>query len=323
LQRRKLFAILTGTALQFTPIFASWSELWDAAAQIIGDTQRVLVLDELPYAIESDPTTLSALQHAWDRAFQRMRCTIVLCGSQIRVMELIQGAQSPLFGRLTGQWYLQPLPFSALRAFFPSWSAEERIAVAALVGGVPAYLGWLDPELTFAENVRQVVLDPGSQFSAEPTLLIYDEVREPQTHLVILKAFGDRHPQAADMHRLLERLTSQLGETDRRTYQRRQVLRAPVQPAIDYTPYSALIADLEDAIGKRQLVSFAYYPGGGAPAPLHRKVEPYEIEFYERHFYLVAYTRNNRQMLDFRVDRIQSESLQPPISYSHASAASR
>lgn len=190
LQRRKLFAALTGTALQYTPIFASWSELWDAAAQMIGDARRVLVLDELPYAMESDPATLSALQHAWDRAFQRMRCTIVLCGSQIRVMELIQGAQSPLFGRLTGQWYLQPLPFSALRAFFPTWPVEERIAVSALVGGVPAYLGWLDPELTFAENVRQVVLDPGSQFSAEPTLLIYDEVREPQPHLAILKAIG-------------------------------------------------------------------------------------------------------------------------------------
>jgi AAA+ ATPase superfamily predicted ATPase len=190
LQRRKFFAALTATPLQYTPIFASWSELWDAAAQTIGDQRRVLILDELPYAMESDPATLSALQHAWDRAFQHMGTIIVLCGSQIRVMELLQAAQSPLFGRLTGQWYLQPLPFSALRAFFPTWSVKERIAVSALVGGVPAYLAWLDPELTFAENVRQVVLDPGSQFSAEPTLLIYDEVREPQSHLAILKAIG-------------------------------------------------------------------------------------------------------------------------------------
>jgi len=98
------------------------------------------VLDELPYAMESDPATLSALQHAWDRAFQHMRAIIVLCGSQIHVMELLQAAQSPLFGRLTGQWYLQPLPFSALKAFFPAWSVEERIAAYALVGGVPAYL---------------------------------------------------------------------------------------------------------------------------------------------------------------------------------------
>ena len=190
LQRRKLFAALTAMPLQYSPIFASWSELWDAVAQRIGNQRQILVLDELPYAMESDPATLSALQHAWDRAFQRMRSIIVLCGSQIRVMELLQSSQSPLFGRLTAQWYLQPLPFSALKAFFPTWSVEERIAVSALVGGVPAYLGWLDSELTFAENVRQIVLDPGSQFSAEPTLLIYDEVREPQPHLAILKAIG-------------------------------------------------------------------------------------------------------------------------------------
>jgi AAA+ ATPase superfamily predicted ATPase len=154
LQRRKLFAALTTTPLQYTPIFPSWSELWDAVAQRIGGERQILVLDELPYAMESDPAALSALQHAWDRSFQRMRSIIVLCGSQIRVMELLQGSQSPLFGRLTGQWYLQPLPFSALKAFFPTWSVEERIAVSALVGGVPAYLGWLDSELTFAENVR-------------------------------------------------------------------------------------------------------------------------------------------------------------------------
>ena len=139
---------------------------------------------------------------------------------------------------------------------------------------------------------------------------------------IIRDTFGERHPQAADIRTLLERLTSQLGEADRRTYQRRQALRAPVQPAIDYTPYGALIADLEDAIGKRQLVSFAYHPGGGARATLHRKVEPYEIEFYERHFYLVAYTHNSRQMLDFRIDRIQGESLQRlerlPPSMEHA-----
>jgi predicted DNA-binding transcriptional regulator YafY len=127
---------------------------------------------------------------------------------------------------------------------------------------------------------------------------------------LIRDTFGDRHPQAAQVRALLERMTSRLGETDRHTYQRRQALRAPVQPAIDYTPYGALIADLEDAIDKRQMVSFAYHAGGSARATRHRKVELYEIEFYERHFYLVAYTHNSRQMLDFRIDRIQRASLQ-------------
>lgn len=105
-------------------------------------------------------------------------------------MESLQTHHSPLFGRLTGQWYLDPLPFSALREFFPDWSAEERVAAYAVIGGVPAYLNWLDPALNLTANIRQIILSEGSMFLAEPTFLLYDEVREPQSYLATLKAIG-------------------------------------------------------------------------------------------------------------------------------------
>ncbi len=91
---------------------------------------------------------------------------------------------------MTGQWQLQELPFGALRLFFPAWSAEERVALYAIAGGIPAYLEWLDPARTLVENIRDVILAPGSMFMAEPQFLLYDEVREPQTHLALLKAIG-------------------------------------------------------------------------------------------------------------------------------------
>src|SRR5205085_5967692 len=108
-----------------------------------------------------------------------------------------------------------------------------------------------------------------------------------------------------------EQLTGQFTEGERRTYQRRQARRAPVQPAIDYTPYSALIEQIEDAISRRRIVAFHYRPGGQAHATPHARVEPYEIEFYERHFYLVAYSHSSRQVHDFRIDRIQAETFTP------------
>ncbi|MBE3039812.1 MAG: ATP-binding protein [Chloroflexi bacterium] len=105
-------------------------------------------------------------------------------------METLLSQQSPLFGRMTGQWHLQPLPFHSLSQFLPNWSVEERVAGFALVGGVPAYLEWLDPERSLVENIRKVILSPGSMFVAEPTFLLYDEVREPHVYLAILKAIG-------------------------------------------------------------------------------------------------------------------------------------
>jgi AAA+ ATPase superfamily predicted ATPase len=190
LQRRKLYARILNLPLRQAPLFDNWAELWDAAAAIIGQRHHILILDELPYAAESDPATLSALQHAWDAHFQHSKLVLVLCGSQVKAMESLQLHQSPLFGRLTGQWYLEPLPFSALRDFFPGWSAEERVAAYAVVGGVPAYLNWLDPVLSLTDNIRQIILSEGSMFLAEPTFLLYDEVREPQSYLAVLKAIG-------------------------------------------------------------------------------------------------------------------------------------
>ncbi len=147
------------------------------------------MIDELPYAAESDPATLSALQHAWDQHFEASQVVLIICGSQVRTMELLLGRQSPLYGRLTGQWPLRPLPFGILRAFFPTWTPAEQVAAYAVVGSVPT-LGWLDPNRTLVENIHHVLLAPGGMALAEVEFLLADEVREPRTYLAILQAIG-------------------------------------------------------------------------------------------------------------------------------------
>jgi AAA+ ATPase superfamily predicted ATPase len=190
LQRRKLYAAILDMPVNRAPLFESWADVWNAAAELIGSQHRILILDELPYAAESDPAMLSALQHAWDQHFKDSNLILVLCGSQVHTMETLMSRQSPLFGRLTGQWHLLPLSFASLRQFLPGWSAEERVAGYAMVGGVPAYLEWLDPDRSLTQNIREVILSPGSMFVAEPAFLLYDEVREPNIYLAVIKAIG-------------------------------------------------------------------------------------------------------------------------------------
>ena len=190
LQRRKFYAAVLGVNLDEAPIYGNWAEAFAALARLVGNERRIVIIDELPYAAASDPAMLSALQHAWDEHFQSSNLVLILCGSQVNTMEMLMAHQSPLFGRMTGQWQLQPLPFGGLKHFLVDWSAEERVAGYALIGGIPAYLEWLDPEKTLVENIREVVLAPGSMFIAEPAFLLYDEVREPDVYLAIIKAIG-------------------------------------------------------------------------------------------------------------------------------------
>lgn len=196
LQRRKLYAAVARLSENNAPNFSSWSEVWAAIHQVLGPLEsqkHILILDELPYAAESDPATLSALQHAWDQYFQDSQLILALCGSQVKTMESLRHGQSPIFGRMTGQWHLKPLAFSHLKLFFPTWTAAARVALYAIVGGVPAYLRWLDEKEDLVANIRDVVLDEGSMFLAEPMFLLYDEVREPQSYLAVLRAIGNGH----------------------------------------------------------------------------------------------------------------------------------
>ena len=190
MQRNHLFAQLLNVPEESAPAHRSWSALWDAAADLLGSKKHILILDELPYAAEADPPMLSALQHAWDQHFQNSNLIIILCGSHVRVMETLLSRQSPLFGRMTAQWHLEPLPFSSLQEFFPSWTADERVAAFAIVGGIPAYLKWLNPGYSLVENIRKVILSPGGMFLSEPAFLLYDEVRELKNYMAVLKAIG-------------------------------------------------------------------------------------------------------------------------------------
>ena len=175
--------------------FDSWPALWRWLAPRLAEkrNKQILILDELSYASAADPAFLSALQHAWDHHLQESNVVLVLCGSQVTTMEAIMQHQSPLFGSFTGQWHLQPLPFSSLREFFPDWPAEERVALYGVVGGIPAYLRWLDSDLSLVDNIRQVILEPGNIFLAEPELLLHDELRDLSTYQAILRAISKGH----------------------------------------------------------------------------------------------------------------------------------
>jgi|SRR5579859_2185788 len=124
---------------------------------------------------------------------------------------------------------------------------------------------------------------------------------------LVRDTFGARHPQAIQVHALVQRFTTGLTEAEQTVFDHHQISHVPLDPAIDYTPFAGTIASLEAAINQRHIISFSYLPGSASKPTHHPRAEPHEIEYYDRHFYLVAYTTRSRQVHDFRIDRIQSD----------------
>lgn len=190
IQRRKLFAKMLDVPMTQAPTFQAWADLWNAFAPLLKDERKILILDEVTHAAESDPAFLSALQHAWDQQLKQSHAIVILSGSHVHTMETLLAHGSPLFGRFTGQLHLEPLAFHNLQLFVPNWSAEERVGLYAVVGGVPAYLEWINPQVSLSKNLRTVFLDKKSPFAGEPDTLLHDALSEPRMHRGILEAIG-------------------------------------------------------------------------------------------------------------------------------------
>jgi AAA+ ATPase superfamily predicted ATPase len=161
-------------------------------AAVLGENQRlILLVDEFPYAVQSERALPSLLQNAWDHAFKATQTVLVLAGSQVGMMVDMLGYQAPLYGRMTAQLALKPLPFCALAQFYPRYTADERVAVYAILGGIPAYLERFDDRVSLAANVRDQILSPTSVFQHEPLFLLQDEVREVANYLAVIRAIGE------------------------------------------------------------------------------------------------------------------------------------
>ena len=87
---------------------SSWDDaLRILAAMIPADQPSIVVLDEFPWLLESDPGLDGTLQVVWDREFERRPVLMILIGSDIATMEVLSAHGKPLFGR-TREMVIRP-----------------------------------------------------------------------------------------------------------------------------------------------------------------------------------------------------------------------
>jgi len=122
----------------------------------------------------------------------------MISGSHIGMMERqLLSYQAPLYGRATARLHLRQLPFRTTRDFFPGYQPDERVAVYAMLGGIPAYWEQFDPGRSMERNLREVFLGGANLILDEPSLLLQDFVSEIHNYVAILRAIanGRRTPK--------------------------------------------------------------------------------------------------------------------------------
>lgn len=67
--------------------FTDWLDLFQVVADDHPDEKKVLVIDEFPYLVKTNPDFPSILQNAWDEVLKDHNVMLVLCGSLISMMK--------------------------------------------------------------------------------------------------------------------------------------------------------------------------------------------------------------------------------------------
>lgn len=150
----------------------------------------IIMIDEFPFLIQSNKDIPSIFHKIWELIMKKENVMLILSGSAVSVMESeVLDRKSPLYGRRTGQWQLQPLFFSHLKEFLP-YSIEELAMTWYVIGGVPAYLLRFDQNLSFWDNIKNAILKKGAYLYMEAEVLLNDEFREPKNYKLIFNAIA-------------------------------------------------------------------------------------------------------------------------------------
>lgn len=175
----------------------------DAAA---GGWRGPLVLDELPYLVESAPELPSVLQRFVDHDLAKSGLTLAFAGSSQRMMQgLVLGAEAPLYGRAREILKVAPLAAPYLREALGIRRGEDVVDAYAAWGGVPRYWELAAPFRGVREAVAALVLDPLGPLHEEPARLLLEEVPSAVALRPILDAIG------AGAHRVSE-IAGRLGQ---------------------------------------------------------------------------------------------------------------
>lgn len=151
----------------------------------------IIVIDEFPYLINSNPAISSIFQKGIDEYLKDTDIFLILMGSSIGMMEKeVLLYRAPLYGRRTASLEISDMRFKALKGFFPKKKFYELVGIYSVFGTVPAYIEKINPHEDIFSNIKTLIFDTSTFLYNEVEFILREELREPRNYFVLLRAIA-------------------------------------------------------------------------------------------------------------------------------------
>ena len=175
----------------FLNSFTTWNDVYSFLKTTEIKDRLVLIIDEFTYLYNSNPAYDSGLQNAIDKILKSKNIFLILCGSEVSVIEeIIDDSTKPLYGRKTSELKLLQFTYKEAREFFPHYSNEDALTAYSILGGIPLYLSLFDDRLTIKENVIKNCLSTTGYLFNEIETLLRMELKETHFYKNIMLAIN-------------------------------------------------------------------------------------------------------------------------------------
>lgn len=140
---------------------------------------------------------------------------------------------------------------------------------------------------------------------------------EARAFVALQEGFTPGVPYANAVQMLLQRWAWLFSAHSRALVSRKRKRQArplllPLSPVEDYSKHHETILRLDQAVEEGTYLSFDYTPLSRSwdDEPVyHERVEPFELEYRDGHWYFTGYLPDRSTFIDYRVDRIRPASL--------------
>lgn len=163
------------------------------------EEKLILVLDEYPYLRESVKGMDSILQSLVDSYRDQSKLTLIILGSYVDVMKSLLEHSNPLFGRVDLTINLQQMDYYESALFYPNYSAEDKVRIYSVFGGIPYYNRLINDSISVKENIIELIASSGARLENEVSLYLSGEMSKIANANEVFEALARGYSKYSDI----------------------------------------------------------------------------------------------------------------------------
>ena len=114
-------------------------------------------------------------------------------------MKSLLERENPLYGRINLTIDLKPMDYYDAARFYPDFSAEDKVRLYSVFGGIPYYTRLINPKLSVRENIIELISEPGARLENEVSMYLNSEISKIVNANEVFGALADGYSKYRDI----------------------------------------------------------------------------------------------------------------------------